>query len=269
MLCEGWMEPLCIENCTRVKVKGLTIDYKRKPFSSGEIVSVQPDCFDVQFAGERTITEEIPLTRMTIWNKEKNRMYPNPIYFPKRELLGGNRVRFHHKIPAELLGADAGVLHSFHFRPAILIHRSVQTELEDVTIHSQAGMGIVGFDSKDILIKRLAVVPAPGYYISTNTDATHFACCLVEPHSARIGYLDCTVLTNILFVSYLPRFSVTNAPSKREDIWGHQRYHGTVLWCTFPSHQNGVLDANVCDRGCKRLRGRLQTFAGRVANVCV
>ena len=33
--------------------------------------------------------------------------------------------------------------------------------------------------------------------------------------------------------------------------------------------QNGVLDANVCDLGCKRLRGRLQTFAGRVANVCV
>ena len=22
LLCEGWMEPLCIENCTRVKVKG-------------------------------------------------------------------------------------------------------------------------------------------------------------------------------------------------------------------------------------------------------
>lgn len=83
LLCEGWMEPLCIENCTRVKVKGLTIDYKRKPFSSGEIVSVQPDCFDVQFAGERTITEEMPLTRMTIWNKEKNRMYPNPHLLPK------------------------------------------------------------------------------------------------------------------------------------------------------------------------------------------
>ncbi|WP_302821948.1 glycosyl hydrolase family 28-related protein [Parabacteroides goldsteinii] len=177
LLCEGWMEPLCIENCTRVKVKGLTIDYKRKPFSSGEIISIQPDYFDVQFTDERIITDEMPLTRMTIWNKEKNRMYPDPIYFPKRELLGNNRVRFHHQIPAGLLGADAGVLHSFHFRPAILIHRSTQTELEGVTIHSQAGMGIVGFDSKDILIKRLAVVPAQGYYISTNTDATHFACC--------------------------------------------------------------------------------------------
>lgn len=177
LLCEGWMEPLCVENCTRVKIQGLTINYKRKPFSSGDIISVQPTSFDVQFTDERVITDEMPLTRMTIWNKEKNRMHPDPIYFPKRELLGNNIVRFHHQIPAELLGANAGVLHSFHYRPAILIHRSTQTELEDITIHSQAGMGIVGFDSKDILIKRLAIVPAPGYYISTNTDATHFACC--------------------------------------------------------------------------------------------
>ena len=35
---------------------------------------------------------------------------------------------------------------------------------------------------------------------------------------------------------------------------------GTVLWCTFPSHQNGF--------GRKRLRPRLQTFARSVANVC-
>lgn len=177
LLCEGWMEPLCLDSCLRVKIKGLTIDYKRKPFSSGDVVAVTLDYFDVQFTEERTISGEMPLTRMTFWNKKKNRMYPEPIYFPKRELLGNNLVRFHHSIPAELLGANAGVLHSFHFRPAILIHQSRQTELEGVTIHSQAGMGIVGFDSEDILIKNLAVVPAPGYFISTNTDATHFACC--------------------------------------------------------------------------------------------
>ena len=35
---------------------------------------------------------------------------------------------------------------------------------------------------------------------------------------------------------------------------------------SYPSKM--VLDANVCDRGCKRLRGRLQTFARAVANVC-
>ena len=68
-------------------------------------------------------------------------------------------------------------LNSFHFRPAILVYRSVSTCLEDVTIHAQPGMGIVGFDSKDIFIKRLSIRPSSGYYQSTNTDATHFACC--------------------------------------------------------------------------------------------
>ena len=114
---------------------------------------------------------------MTFWDKEKNRLYPEPIYFPKRELLGGNKVRFYHSLPQTLKGSNATALNSFHFRPAILVYRSVSTCLEDVTIHAQPGMGIVGFDSKDIFIKRLSIRPSSGYYQSTNTDATHFACC--------------------------------------------------------------------------------------------
>lgn len=177
IMCEGWMEPISLDLCENVTIKGLTIDYKRKPFVSGDIINVSSDYFDVQFGDEKVVTESMPLTRLTIWNKSENRLYPEPIYFPKRELLGGNKVRFHHSIPNNLLGSNTTVLNSFHFRPAILIYRSKVTSLEDVTIHSQAGMGIVGFDSKDIFIKRLSISPSKGYYQSTNTDATHFACC--------------------------------------------------------------------------------------------
>lgn len=62
-------------------------------------------------------------------------------------------------------------------RPAILIQGSLNTIFNGVTIHSQPGMGIVGFDSKDITLNHLSVEPAAGYMFSTNTDATHFACC--------------------------------------------------------------------------------------------
>ena len=177
LLCEGWMEPITIEDCTNTRLCGLTIDYARRPFSAGKVVAVTPQYFEVEFPTEREITETMPLTRMTFWIHEQNRLYPDPIYFPKRELLGNGRIRFHHTVPEQLLGATAGVLHSFHFRPAILIHRSQNTTIEDVTIHAQPGMGIVGFDSRDIDIERLQVVPAPGQCFSTNTDATHFACC--------------------------------------------------------------------------------------------
>lgn len=177
LLCDGWMEPISLDKCEGVKVKGITIDYKRKPFVSGEIVEVASDYFDVQFGKEKIVTDKMPLTRMTFWNKEENRLYPEPVYFPKKELLGGNKVRFYHSIPQTLKGSNATALNSFHFRPAILVYRSESTCLEDVTIHSQPGMGIVGFDSKDIIMKRLSVCPSNGYYQATNTDATHFACC--------------------------------------------------------------------------------------------
>lgn len=177
LMCEGWMEPLSLNSCEGVTIKGITIDYKRKPFVSGDVVNVTSAYFDVRFGHEKTVTDKMPLTRLTFWDKAANKLFPEPIYFPKRELLGNNTVRFHHAVPASLKGSNVTVLNSLHFRPAILIHKSTSTTLEDVTIHAQAGMGVVGFDSKDIFLKRLSVRPSKGYYQATNTDATHFACC--------------------------------------------------------------------------------------------
>lgn len=177
LMCEGWMEPVSLDHCDQVTIRGLTIDYLRKPFVSGEVTAVTAETFDVQFGDETAVTEKMPLTRLTFWENRNNRLYPEPIYFPKRELLGNNKVRFHHAIPERLKGSTVSVLNSFHFRPAILILRSVATVLEDVTIHAQPGMGVVGFDSKDIGLKRLSIKPANGYVQATNTDATHFACC--------------------------------------------------------------------------------------------
>lgn len=177
ILCDGWMEPVSLNKCKNVVIKGLTIDYLRKPFVSGDVVDVTSEYFDVQFEDKRHVTMKMPLTRLTFWEKDKNCIYPHPIYFPKRELLGNNLVRFHHKIPSYLKGSNATVLNSLHFRPAILVYDSENTKLSDITIHSQPGMGVVGFDSKDIFIERLSVYPSKGYFVSTNTDATHFASC--------------------------------------------------------------------------------------------
>lgn len=177
LMCEGWMEPISLDSCDNVCLKGITIDYAQKPFSMGTVTAVDKSYFEVQFSEHRAITGTMPLTRMTFWNTETDRMHPDPLYFPKREILENNKVRFHHAIPEHLKGSIASVNHSFHFRPAILIHRSNGVNLEQVTIHSQPGMGIVGFDSKDIRLFRLSIIPASGFYESTNTDATHFASC--------------------------------------------------------------------------------------------
>lgn len=177
LMCEGWMEPISFVNCRNVELSGLSIDYKRQPYSYGTITNINDKYFDVRFSDDRRIEETTPFLRATFWMKDKNRLYPHSIYFPKKEILGNNLVRIHHSIPGELNGTIFGVIHSFHFRPAVLLLESENILLRDVTIHSQPGMGIVGFDSKDITLQQVAIVPAPGKYFSTNTDATHFACC--------------------------------------------------------------------------------------------
>ncbi|MBQ1957729.1 MAG: hypothetical protein II353_02605, partial [Alistipes sp.] len=177
LMCEGWMEPLSIIETKNMTVKGLTIDYKRKPFSEGRVVEIVKGGFVVEFGPQREITDQTPLPRLMLWDNKISGIYRNPFYYAKDEFLGENRVRFKGDLPEYMMGAAVAAPHSFHFRPAVLLLRSENTLLKDLSIHSQCGMGIVGFDSKDIRMDHLSVVPADGYSFSTNTDATHFACC--------------------------------------------------------------------------------------------
>ena len=157
LMCEGWMEPVSVVDCRNFSLCGLTIDYLRKPFSEGVVTSVDDGSFTVRFRSERMITAEMPIPRLMLWDDSIAGIYRDPFYFPERELLGDNCVRFSGSLPQRMAGAAVAAPHSFHFRPAILLLRSTNTLLEGVTIHSQPGMGIVGFDSRDVTIRRLSV----------------------------------------------------------------------------------------------------------------
>ena len=186
LMCEGWMEPFSICGSTDFTLRGLTIDYKRKPFSEGRVCAIDDGTFTVQFGGERKIDEGTPFPRVMLWDNKIGGIYRSPYYFSRQEVLPDNKVVFKGKLADYMMGAPVAAPHSFHFRPAILVWRSTNTNIEGVTIHSQCGMGIVGFDSRDIFMKGLSIIPAPGYTFSTNTDATHFACC-----EGTIGFDGC------------------------------------------------------------------------------
>ena len=119
------------------------------------------------------------MPRYAIYDPYANRFIRYGEYkITKRSWLGGNRWRFFFKgLQQNLNGMECYVWHTFHFRPAILIEEAEQVTLQDVTIHSQPGMGIVGHRSRDLFISGLRVVPSPGTHLSTNTDATHFTSC--------------------------------------------------------------------------------------------
>jgi len=178
ILAEGWMEPVSLESCSNITIKGLTIDYKTMPHSEGEVIDETNTYFDVEFAGEFPAKNDMVMPRIMFWDLSKNRLLGQSIYFPKKnELIAPQTIRIWASHPASIKGTMALISHTFHFRPAILMLEASNTILEQVTIHAQPGMGIVGHRSENILMNGLRIVPRPGFYQSTNTDATHFTSC--------------------------------------------------------------------------------------------
>ena len=177
LLCDGWMEPVSIIGTQDFTLEGLTIDYAVQPHSEGVIVDIEDEWFTVQFDAERQMARKMPQSRICVWDARYGIVAPKVYSFSKREVLEGNRLRIKGKMPADLLGQRIGMSHTFHFRPAVYIGGSKQTLLKDVTIHSQPGMGVLGFDSQDITLQGVKVVPREGKRFSTNTDASHFAAC--------------------------------------------------------------------------------------------
>lgn len=175
---QGWMEPVSLENCSNVTIKGLTIDYQTMPHSEGKIINETTEYFDVQFTSDFPVKDNMIMPRIMFWDLSKNRLFGETVYFPKKnELIAPQTLRIWAAHPSTVRGNMALINHTFHFRPAILIHEATNTTLEQVTIHAQPGMGIVGHRSENILMNGLRIVPRPGFYQSTNTDATHFTSC--------------------------------------------------------------------------------------------
>ncbi len=177
----GFMEPLSIINCSDVEVRGLTIDHKRKPFSRGRFTQLgAPDENGLRDAvivldDDCPICEGTPVRlRALIYDAEAGRDLLT-VGMPECRYEDSHHLRVKLSEAADMReGTLYYTVHTYHSRPAILIENAKNVRLTDVTIHSQPGMGVVGNRSEDIVMTRLAVVPAEGYHMSTNTDATHF-----------------------------------------------------------------------------------------------
>lgn len=188
LLLDGWVEGVSIEKTGNFKMEGLCIDFLRKPMSEGIITDIQNECYTVFFdKPSHEITMGTPFPRLNIWDNSIDGHYRDTHGMNREAVVAPNTVRFRGALPKSLLGATVGAPHTFHFRPAIFIHESQNTILDDVTINANCGMGIVGFHTNTVTMDHLNVVPSKGFHFSTNTDATHFAAC-----EGKITFDHCT-----------------------------------------------------------------------------
>lgn len=185
---DGFMENISCQFCKNVTLKNFTIDLKRTAFSRGKIIksgSTAEDIsyIDADFGQETLLCPEMPTLRMLCVNTQAAEIC-GVTKASRAECLEGTIYRFYQS--KDCGGDEVYLTHTFHYRPSILIYEAENTELHNVTIHTHCGMGIVGHRSHNILLSGLKVIPRAGYYMSTNTDATHFTSC-----TGLLKYINC------------------------------------------------------------------------------
>ncbi len=179
-LFDGFFEPISIRNCENITLSGLTIDYKRKPFSRGEILSFErkEKIAEMRVRFREEMPDSFNYLRSVVYDKSIGVSHCNPFRIEGIERIAGREFLLRASgAEKDVCGNDLYIWHFFHSRPAILLQNSRTVRLNGITVHSHPGMGVVGHLSRDIFINGLSVIPSCGDAVSTNTDATHFASC--------------------------------------------------------------------------------------------
>lgn len=199
----GWYEVITLTQVKNTEIKGLSITYNRPPATQGTVVASGPEYFDVRLDPSCTYLDSIVTGRMHMYSAKGQNLYYG--WFGNKFLVDKNTVRIMSNVnpPA----GDIMVLrHGGHYRAAIFIKESKDVNIKGVKILCHPGMGIVGHLSENILIDGLQVVPEPGKYSSTNTDATHFTSCsgtlTIKNCSFRGNGDDCTNIHNYYYYIY-------------------------------------------------------------------
>ncbi len=174
----GWYQPLTLEDCDTVTLRGLTIDHKRLPFSAGKIISIKPKEYVVQFDERFDMPERrMYIFCMHMWDPVRHVYTGSEHWNPRTRVISQNTFRFFGERAEHELGHCVVARHSAHGAAGIMIRYSKDIVLNEVSIHSHPGMGVVGHRTENITMNRLRVVPRAGEIMSTNTDATHFTSC--------------------------------------------------------------------------------------------
>ena len=193
-LIDGFMEPFSVTNCEDVELSGFSVDCIKKPFFRGWVTAVTAlqdgnTEFTVKFDENWPITENTPLMlRHLLWNPNTASMIP--ARYLSVSYVDPYQVKVVVSSKEEIqAGFEFYLIVSFHSRPIILVEYSKNIRLTDITIHSQAGMGVTGNRCENVTITRLNVVPAGDYHVSTSSDATHFV-----STTGLLRYEDCTFI---------------------------------------------------------------------------
>jgi hypothetical protein len=194
---KGIMNAFHILDCKNVTVKNLTIEFPDYPYPNGFVSNIGENFFDMRFDSDKVILGQNDtlyvkngafcdrvhtdvrfdgITHEIVRGTGDNSLNKN-LNDIKKELLQNGQIRFFDP-PVMPKKTDVfGLLTGIRRASGILIDNSESTSIENVTIHSCIGIGVMAQNCKDVTIDRISVTASEGRYVSSAADATHFVGC--------------------------------------------------------------------------------------------
>jgi len=205
LMVEGWMEVLAFIRCENVTVKGLQIDYKRHNNIEAKITAINSDTIEAEFDPEYyKYSDKVVQGRIDFYDPDAGQFIDSNGYIESSPEPGKFIYKYskNYAKPGDIIV----VRHGGHYRPCYMLRESEDITLKDIVIYSFPGMGVVGHQTENILLDHIQIIPYPGRYTSTTTDATHFTSCRgtikIQNCMFRGCLDDCTNIHNYYWYPY-------------------------------------------------------------------
>ncbi|RXZ81350.1 right-handed parallel beta-helix repeat-containing protein [Paenibacillaceae bacterium] len=191
LLFSGLIQPFCFDGCGEVTVRNVVLDWARPLYSQGQVTAITADGIEVQVEPEYPVSSGMPAAALLDYDPAAAHPLRGTVDWfhaaESTEQIGEQRLlirlkeRYRKLVAAGKLtpGAHLVIRHIMNYKAALLFHQCLKATIENVTIYTAPGMGIIGHGCTDVAMSNVRIMrkPGSGRVMSTNTDATHFIGC--------------------------------------------------------------------------------------------
>lgn len=193
----GQMTPFAIDSSFNVILRNMTIDFDPPLVAEGVVISACEQYADVRIdtaqypcecrdewlyfdIGEEALSPMCHRAQIHFEADKTVTPQSGDDFVPQRVLALGNEVfRIYPENPVRLREGEILVLrHNARLHPGIFIENSYDTRLENITIHSCGGLGILAQFCDHLTLEHVHFLPKPGRLVANGRDdGLHAAAC--------------------------------------------------------------------------------------------
>ena len=215
LIFHGRISPLCAFNCRNLKVEGLTIDFEDSFVSDADLIKRENGVAWFKFYGKHEVANGKIIFTGDFYDNFDGKLPFYPYDRSKKELVWNGKtvsvsncdIQYRDGLVGvedkfEDVLTDAFVVkHELRVCPGMVFDNCENIQIENVTIHHAAGMGVLIQNSENCQIEKLSVVPS-FRRVSVSDDALHITDCRGKLHISNChlsGTLDDSINVHGVF----------------------------------------------------------------------